>query len=105
MIPVVSATTHFVQLTFIANTQLVCLERSLLCKSGVFCLFTKKLLFTSRSMNMYLRLQQMDYCFSLCCGSRQPDTQLVRQSIEKVANLIRLIVEGIGAYHRIGSNV
>ena len=99
-IPVVSANTHFVRLASSANTQLVCLERSLVCKH-----LPDKVIFTSWSMNMYLGLQQMDYCFSLCQKFHHPDTRLVTQNIEKVANLIPFTVEGIGAHHRMGSNL
>ena len=72
-IPVVSADTHFVRLAYTANTQLVCLEPSLICKSGFFSIFPNKLLFTSRSMNMCLWLKELmlgTACEATCQPSR-----------------------------------
>ena len=105
-IPVGSTNTHFIRLASNLPPHSLCVWNSLsICKSGFVSIFPNKLLFTSRSMNMYLRLQQTDFCLSSCRGFHHPDTHPATQNIEKVANLIHFIVEGIGAYHRLGSNV
>ena len=88
VIPVVSANTHCARLAYTANAQPVCFERSLIFKSGFFSLFTKKLLFTSRSMSMYLRLQQMDYCFFYAEGFINQIHISSHRVLKKVADLI-----------------